>query len=70
MYVLFWSPVNKACLLRLIRSEESYDLPDTYLDAATIDDGIEGFLDSLAAIAAKARDEGWRNYTISVEDVR
>ncbi len=66
MYVLFVSRVEKVFVMREVVSEESYD-PPNFGDVSLVDDSIGGRLDGFAEIARIAKEEGWSNYSISIE---
>lgn len=68
MYVLFWNQFAKVFVLRGVKSDASFDLPDGDEAWTTIDDSVAGFLDGLALVRKYAVESGWRNWDVRIED--
>ncbi len=68
MFVLFVSRMQKVFVVREATCAAAYEPPEeAYPDVSTVDDSIQGRLDTFVEIARIAKEEGWWNYTIVFE---
>lgn len=69
MYVLFVNEAAHSFVLRRIKSKDASFVPpdgdESWVEMASY---VHGFLDKIVAARERARDSGWENWDIMIED--